>query len=88
MPSMSWFIRQPTARCPGGSQTNLRHVPSLCHVPSLRVPHSLRAGGWRGWGLPEDGDISFPSRGSSSSQETLALKKCRAAVAERCCPAH
>lgn len=77
MPSMSWFIRQPTAGCPGERQTNLRHVPSF------RVPHSLVAGDWRGWGLPEDGDISFPSRGSSRSQETLALRKCTAAGAER-----
>lgn len=63
MPSMSWFIQQPTAGCPGGNQTNLRHVPSLS------VPHSLGAGGWRGWGLPEDGDLSFSSRGSSSPQK-------------------
>lgn len=77
MPSMSWFIRQRAAGCPGGSQINLRHVPSL------RVPHSLGAGGQRGWGLPEDEDLSFPSRGNSSSQETLSLRKCTTARAER-----
>lgn len=58
MPSMSWFIRQPAAVCPGGSQTNLRQDPSL------RVPHSLGAGGLRGWRLPEEEDMSFPSWGS------------------------